>query len=184
MCGGLFLHELNHYHRYGHFAPFGLHAEVSIAESSDVLGVEGVAKIYRARLTRSRRLHRVAGILPQSSVPWCAIAPQSIQLRTSVSIYCNAVFSRFTRSSEILYCPYILGAGSLCDRLESPVGGGNGPNVISGTKQHGSSAIERNVQQGTVHAAIMPRNQETLPVCGPVDGLWEKRCSVWRSTTR
>jgi hypothetical protein len=51
MCGGLFLHELTHFHRYGHFVPLGLHAEVSIAESNDVLGVEGVAKIYRARLT-------------------------------------------------------------------------------------------------------------------------------------
>jgi hypothetical protein len=48
---GLFLHELGHFHRYGHFAPFGLHADVSVATSNDVLGVEGIAKIYRARLT-------------------------------------------------------------------------------------------------------------------------------------
>ena len=51
MCVGFFLHELNHFHRYGHFAPLELHADVSIAASNDVLGVEGVAKIYRARLT-------------------------------------------------------------------------------------------------------------------------------------
>jgi hypothetical protein len=64
MCVGLFLHELNHFHRYGHFAPFGLHADVSIVESNDVLGVEGVAKIYHARLTNY-------GVFP-STVVVCA----------------------------------------------------------------------------------------------------------------
>jgi hypothetical protein len=51
LCAGLFLHELSHFWRYGHFAPFGLHADVLITSSSEVLGVEGVAKIYHARLT-------------------------------------------------------------------------------------------------------------------------------------
>ena len=36
MCVGFFLHELNHFHRYGHFAPLELHADVSIAASNDV----------------------------------------------------------------------------------------------------------------------------------------------------
>jgi hypothetical protein len=61
---GLFLHELRHFHRYGHFVPFGLHADVSVATSDDVLGVEGIAKIYRARLTNY-------GIFP-STVVVCA----------------------------------------------------------------------------------------------------------------
>jgi hypothetical protein len=60
----LFLHELWHFNRYGHFVPFGLHADVSIATSDDVLGVEGIAKIYRARLTNY-------GILP-STIVVCA----------------------------------------------------------------------------------------------------------------
>jgi hypothetical protein len=46
-----FLHELRHFYRYGHFAPLGLHADVMVATSNDVLGVEGTAKIYRAQLT-------------------------------------------------------------------------------------------------------------------------------------
>jgi hypothetical protein len=48
---GLFLHELRHFYRYDHFVPFGLHADVSITTSDDVIGVEGIAKIYDARLT-------------------------------------------------------------------------------------------------------------------------------------
>jgi hypothetical protein len=48
---GLFLHELRHFYRYGHFAPLGLHADVTVATSNDVTGVEGTAKIYRAQLT-------------------------------------------------------------------------------------------------------------------------------------
>jgi hypothetical protein len=51
MCIGLLIHELIHFRRYGHLAPFGLHADVLMTASSEVLGVEGVAKIYRARLT-------------------------------------------------------------------------------------------------------------------------------------
>jgi hypothetical protein len=49
--GGLFLHELWHFYRYGHLAPFRLHADVSVTTSDDVLGVEGIAKVYDARLT-------------------------------------------------------------------------------------------------------------------------------------
>ena len=48
---GVLLHELRHFHRYGHLAPLGLHADVRVATSNDVLGVEGTAKIYEARLT-------------------------------------------------------------------------------------------------------------------------------------
>jgi len=58
---GLFLHELRHFYRYGHLVPFGIHADVSITTSDDVLGVEGIAKIYRARLTNY-------GILPSTIV--------------------------------------------------------------------------------------------------------------------
>jgi hypothetical protein len=58
---GLFLHELRHFYRYGHFVPFGLHADVSVTTSKEVLGVEGVAKIYRARLTNY-------GVLPSTVV--------------------------------------------------------------------------------------------------------------------
>jgi hypothetical protein len=48
---GLAVPELRHFHRYGHFVPFGLYADVSINTSDDVIGVDGVAKIYDARLT-------------------------------------------------------------------------------------------------------------------------------------
>ena len=41
---GLFLHELRHFYRYGHLAPFGLHADVSITTSGDVLGVAQVSR--------------------------------------------------------------------------------------------------------------------------------------------
>lgn len=42
---GLFLHELRHLYLYGHLVPLGLHADVSITTSNDVLGVAGIAKI-------------------------------------------------------------------------------------------------------------------------------------------
>ena len=48
---GLSQHALWHLYRYGHLAPFGLHADVSITTSDDVLGVEGIAKIYHVRVT-------------------------------------------------------------------------------------------------------------------------------------
>lgn len=59
MCLGFSLHELRHFQRYGHIAPLGLHVDVSVATSNEVLGVEGIAKIYRARLTNY-------GIIPSS----------------------------------------------------------------------------------------------------------------------
>jgi hypothetical protein len=58
---GLVLHQLKHFYRYGHLVPFGLHADVSITTSDDVLGVQGIAKIYDARLTNY-------GILPNTIV--------------------------------------------------------------------------------------------------------------------
>jgi hypothetical protein len=58
---GLFLHELRHLYRYGHLVPIGLHADVSITTGNDVLGVEGIAKIYGAKLTNY-------GILPYTIV--------------------------------------------------------------------------------------------------------------------
>lgn len=61
---GLFLHELRHFRRYGHFVPFGLHADVSVSTSNDVLGVDGIAKIYSAQLTNY-------GVFP-SSIVVCA----------------------------------------------------------------------------------------------------------------
>jgi len=48
---GLLLHELSHLYRYGHLVPLGLHADVHITTSDDLLGVDGTAKIYDARLT-------------------------------------------------------------------------------------------------------------------------------------
>ena len=48
---GLVLNEFYHLQRYGHLAPLGLHADVNVTTSDDVLGVNGTAKIYRARLT-------------------------------------------------------------------------------------------------------------------------------------
>ena len=48
---GLLLNELYHLHRYGHLVPLGLHADVDVTTNNDVLGVDGTARIYRARLT-------------------------------------------------------------------------------------------------------------------------------------
>ena len=47
----LTLHELRHFYRFGHFVPLGLHAEVVVTTSNDLLGVEGTGKIYQASLT-------------------------------------------------------------------------------------------------------------------------------------
>jgi hypothetical protein len=44
-------HELAHLYRFGHLVPLGLHVEVMLTTSDDILGVEGVAKIYNASLT-------------------------------------------------------------------------------------------------------------------------------------
>jgi hypothetical protein len=58
---GFLLHELIHVHVYGHLAPLGLHADVRVTTSNDILGVNGIAKIYDARLTNY-------GILPVTIV--------------------------------------------------------------------------------------------------------------------
>jgi hypothetical protein len=44
-------HELIHLCRFGHFVPLGLHVEVVVTTSNDLLGVEGTGKIYNASLT-------------------------------------------------------------------------------------------------------------------------------------
>src|SRR5262249_56750122 len=43
-------HGFNHFRRFGHFVPFQLHAEVVVTTSSDLLGVDGVGKVYEASL--------------------------------------------------------------------------------------------------------------------------------------
>lgn len=60
-CLGFVWLELSHLHRYGHLVPLGLHADVDIRTSDDVLGVDGTAKIYDAKLTNY-------GILPATIV--------------------------------------------------------------------------------------------------------------------
>jgi hypothetical protein len=52
-------HELNHFYCFGHFVPLGLHVEVVVRTSNDLLGVEGTGKIYNASVTNY-------GILPAS----------------------------------------------------------------------------------------------------------------------
>ena len=51
------LHELVHLFRFGHFVPLGMHVEVVVTTSNDLLGVEGTGKIYNASLSNY-------GILP------------------------------------------------------------------------------------------------------------------------
>jgi hypothetical protein len=51
------VHELRHLYRFGHFVPLGLHVDVVVTTSNDLLGVEGTAKIYDGSLTNY-------GILP------------------------------------------------------------------------------------------------------------------------
>ncbi len=48
---GAIIHESIHFFRFGHLAPIGLHADAVVTTSSELLGVDGVAKIYDARLT-------------------------------------------------------------------------------------------------------------------------------------
>ena len=48
---GFIVHESIHFFRFGHLAPMGLHADVVVTTSSELLGVDGLAKIYDARLT-------------------------------------------------------------------------------------------------------------------------------------
>ena len=55
------VHELRHLRRYGHLVPLSMHLDLSMTTSDDVLGVDGIAKIYEAKLTNY-------GILPSSLV--------------------------------------------------------------------------------------------------------------------
>lgn len=48
---GLIIHESIHFSRFGHLAPVGLHADTVVTTSSDLIGVDGEAKIYDAKLT-------------------------------------------------------------------------------------------------------------------------------------
>ncbi len=48
---GFVAHESIHLRRYGHFAPLGLHVDVVVTTSNEIIGVEGTGKIYEARLT-------------------------------------------------------------------------------------------------------------------------------------
>jgi hypothetical protein len=45
----LFLHEVIHLDRYGHLVRFGLHADLVV--SKEDTGMEGITKVYEARLT-------------------------------------------------------------------------------------------------------------------------------------
>jgi hypothetical protein len=51
---GVILQELNHFHRYGHIARFGLHADVDVSRAN--IGIEGISKLYQAKLTNYRPL--------------------------------------------------------------------------------------------------------------------------------
>ena len=44
-------HQIRHFNSYGHLAPLGLHADVLMTTSAQIIGVTGVAKINHARLT-------------------------------------------------------------------------------------------------------------------------------------
>ena len=58
---GLLFRELSHFYRYRHFVPLGLHADVDVTTSNDIIGVDGTAKIYQASLTNY-------GLLPATIV--------------------------------------------------------------------------------------------------------------------
>ena len=51
MALGFTMNEMIHIHRYGHLVPFGLHGDVTVTQSDDILGVKGTANIYHARFT-------------------------------------------------------------------------------------------------------------------------------------
>lgn len=84
---GVSFYELRHLHRYGHFAPFGLHADVSVTTSNEVLGVKGTAKIYRARLTNY-------GVLPATVV----VCSERVAGAPETEV--NYVVERWDRQSE------------------------------------------------------------------------------------
>jgi len=81
------MHELRHLHRYGHLAPLGMHVDVSVTTSDNVLGVEGIAKIYEAKLTNY-------GILP-SSITVC-----DYRLNGMPGIDVNYIVERWDRQSR------------------------------------------------------------------------------------
>jgi len=58
---GFTLQELNHFCHYGHLVLFGLHADVVVSTSDELLGVDGTGKIYHASVTNY-------GILPTAMV--------------------------------------------------------------------------------------------------------------------
>jgi hypothetical protein len=51
MALGWITSEVIHVSRYGHLVPFGLHGDVTVTQSDDILAVKGTANIYRAHFT-------------------------------------------------------------------------------------------------------------------------------------
>jgi len=84
---GFLLHESIHVDVYGHLAPLGLHADVFTTTSDDILGVDGIAKIYNARVTNY-------GILPVTIVV-CEYQVSGVPLTTI-----NYVVERWDRQSR------------------------------------------------------------------------------------
>jgi len=74
---GFVAHESIHFLRYGHLAPLSLHADTILTTQSNLLGIEGVAKIYDARLTNY-------GILP-ATMTVCDYLDYSSSHRTMVA---------------------------------------------------------------------------------------------------
>jgi len=88
------LHEFNHLYRFGHFVPLGLHVEVVVTTSNDLLGVEGTGKIYNARLTNY-------GILP-AAVTVCDYLDWASRQETMVNYF---VERRTSRTDNWQYVP-------------------------------------------------------------------------------
>jgi hypothetical protein len=87
------VHELSHLYRFGHFVPLGLHVEVVVTTSNDLLGVEGTGKIYDAHLTNY-------GILP-AAVTVCDYCDWTSRHQTMV----NYIVER--RTSQIGSWQYV-----------------------------------------------------------------------------
>ena len=88
------VHELRHLYRFGHFVPLGLHVEVVITTSNDLLGVNGTAKIYNGSLTNY-------GILP-AAVTVCDYLDLTSRHRTMINYL---VERRTPQSSSWQYVP-------------------------------------------------------------------------------
>ena len=88
------LHEFNHLYRFGHFVPLGLHVEVVVTTSNDLLGVEGTGKIYNARLNNY-------GILP-AAVTVCDYLDWASRHETMVNY---VVERRMSRTDNWQYVP-------------------------------------------------------------------------------